>query len=130
MAEFSDVVLVGILQKAARRINRKLCLTGTTLAITIDGTGVMTTPDPDDNQDLYDMVLLQAECMITGREYQTDLRDADGMLVKDGEQTVDGRSAGVARGTFYNSPHSPCAELAAWIVIEKLNGTNGGKLVW
>jgi len=121
MPAFSNPTLIQIMIKAARRINRKLCLLGTDREITIDpSTGEMLTPDPDDNQDLYDMVLLQAECLISGREYQSELRNADGgVLVKDGEQTVDTRAAGVARGTFYNSPYSPCAELKSGLCLKK-----------
>jgi hypothetical protein len=134
MPTFSDQLLVDILKKAARRINRKLNLTGTALEITIDDSGLMATPDPADNQDLYDMVLLQAECLITQREYQTELRDADGgVMIRDGEQTVDTRGTGVARGTFFNSDYSPCAELKEAVLEMKLNGPGGlgtGKLVW
>lgn len=136
MPHFSDPVVIGILIKAARRINRKICLLGTDREITIDpSTGDMLTPDEETNQDLYDLVLLQAECLISQREFQTELRNADGgVLVRDGEQTVDTRSAGVARGTFFNSPYSPCAELAEWIKIEKMKsldaGGGAGKLVW
>jgi len=133
MAEFSDQILVDILRKAARRVNRRLCLTNTSLAVVIDNFGNMTSPDPDTHQDLYDIVLLQAECLIAGREYQTDLREADGgVLVVDGEQKVDTRGGGVARGTFFDSPHSPCAELEKAIMNEKLRGSSGGpgKLVW
>lgn len=135
MAVFSDQVLIDILIKAARRINRKLCLSNTADEVVIDANGDMTSPDPDTNQDLYDMVLLQAECMISTREFQTDLRDsAGGVLVKDGEQVTDTRAAGVARGTFYDSEYSPCGELASWISTEKMNRSGGGggpgRMVW
>jgi hypothetical protein len=134
MAIFSDQVLVDILKKAARRVNRKLCLFGTADEIVIDDVGTMTSPDPEENGDLYDLVLLQAECMIASREYQSELRDGGGVMVSDGEQTTDTRSVGVARGTFFNSPYGPCAELNDAIKIEKLNRTGGpggpGKLVW
>lgn len=135
MPAFSTPLLIEIVIKAARRVNRKLCLFGTSDEIVIDpSTGEITAPASElpDGQELYDLVLLQAECLITAREYQTELRNADGgVLVRDGEQSVDTRAAGVARGTFYNSPHSPCAELAEWIKIEKMRRAGGeGKLVW
>jgi hypothetical protein len=134
MATFSDQVLIDILKKAARRINRKLCLSNTADEVVIDDVGDMTSPDLDTNQDLYDLTLLQAECLISTREYQSELRDAGGgVVVKDGE-TTDTRGAGVARGTFYDSDYSPCAELADWIFKEKLNrqggGAGPGRLVW
>lgn len=135
MPAFSDPLLIQILIKAARRINRKLCLFDTEDEITIDpSTGDLATPDSTTGrgQALYDMVLLQAECMISTREYQSELRNADGgVLVRDGEQTVDTRAAGVARGTFYNSEYSPCAELAEWVTLEKMRETGDeGYCIW
>ena len=137
MPLFSDPLLIQIVFKAARRVNRKLGLSNGPCEITIDpATGDMLTPDPATNEDLYDIVLMQAECLIAAREYQKELRDAEGgVLVKDGEQAVDTRAAGVARGTFYNSPYSPCAELKDCLRDMKLNGVCGdtggpGKLVW
>lgn len=127
---FSDAQLVVILQKAARRINRLLCLTGTADEIVIDTTTGEITPD---DADLQDLVLLQSECMINQREYQEELATAAGGLrIVDGEQTVDTTSAGVARGTFFDSAHNPCAELKDQITQEKLNrgAGGGGKLVW
>ena len=122
MPNFSDTTLLAILKKAVRRINRKLALTGTAGEISIDNLGCIT---PDD-EDLKDLVLLQAECMISQTEFQQDLRDNDaGVLVKDGEQTVDTRNAGVARGTFFDSPNSPCEELKACIAMEQLNRACG-----
>lgn len=122
MAKYSDAFLLSILRKAARRVNRKLCLTGTDDEITVDAAGCI---QPDD-ADLADIVLLQAECLITQTEFQQDLRDNDaGVLVRDGEQTVDTRAAGVARGTFFDSPNAPCEELKRCIATEKLNRSCG-----
>lgn len=135
MAIFSDQVLIDILKKAARRVNRKMCLFGTADEIVIDDVGDMTSPDPETHGSLYDLVLLQAECMIASREFQSELRDGGGgVMVDDGEQTVDTRAVGVARGSFFDSPFSPCAELKEAIRDEKLNRTGGpggpGKMVW
>lgn len=132
MPTFSDQLLVDIVKKAARRVNRKLCLFGTSDEIIIDNTGEMTSPDPAKNGDLYDLVLLQAECLITQREFQTELRDANGgVMIRDGEQVVDRRAAGVARGTFYDSSNSPCAEIMRELKIEKFNRAGGsGKCIW
>jgi hypothetical protein len=137
MPHFSEPLLIQIVIKAARRVNRKLGLTCTQWEITIDpADGEMLTPDPDENQDLYDIVLMQAECLISQREFQTELRNAEGgIMIRDGEQVVDQRAAGVARGTFYNSDYSPCAELKQCIRDMKLNGPGcqsggPGKLVW
>lgn len=138
MPAFSDALLIEIVIKAARRVNRRLCLFGTSKEISIDPlTGDLAAPTLDDEnqaQALYDLVLLQAECMISQREFQSELRDSEaGSLVRDGEQTTDTRNVGIARGTFFNSPYSPCAELNEAIKIEKMNsllGGGGGKLVW
>ena len=136
MASFSDQVLIDILKKAARRVNRKLCLMGSD-RIVIDDFGNMTQPDPetDNGQTLYDLVLLQAECLISTREYQEELREnSAGVLVRDGEQTVDTRGVGVARGTFYDSENSPCSELRRELMYEKMKRQGGGygpgNLVW
>lgn len=139
MPAFSDPLLIQILIKAARRVNRKLRLTGGPCEITIDpATGDMLAPDPDENQDLYDIVLMQAECLISQREFQKELRDASGgVLVRDGEQTVDTRGVGVARGTFFDSDYGPCAELRKCMRDMQLDGPcsetdagGPGKLVW
>jgi len=138
MPLFSDPLLISILIKAARRVNRKLRLTSGPCEISIDpATGDMLTPDPDTNQDLYDIVLMQAECLIASREFQQELRSAGGGLrVVDGEQTVDTTSTGVARGSFYDSDYSPCALLEKCLRDMMLdgpcgaNGTGSGFLVW
>ena len=130
MATFSDAQLIQIVVKAGRRINRRLCLTGTSNEITIDATtGEVTAPD---NNDLDDLVLMQAECMIAGREFSEELSNGTtGVLVKDGEQILDTRASAIARGTFYNSPHSPCEELKEAIAMRKmLMSGNSGKLVY
>jgi len=120
---FSDAQLIVILQKSARRINRVMCLTGTTSALAINTTTGEITPD---DPDLQDLVLMQAECMISQTEYQTDLADGGiGLLVKDGEQSMDTRGKGVARGTFFDSSNSPCSDLKAQLITEKLKRTCG-----
>lgn len=132
MPEFTNAQLIVILQKSARRINRKLCLTGTDNQIVIDTTTGDITPDND--EDLKDLVLLQAECLITQRSF-TEFLSADsasaGVMVKDGEQTVDTRSGGSSRANLLgsDSPANPCAELAEGLNAEKLKrmmGPGGG----
>ena len=124
MATFSDAQLIQIVIKAARRINRKLCLTDTTDEIIVSSsTGEITSPD---NNDLDDLVLMQAECMIASRQFsETLLNGTAGLRVVDGEQTLDTRGSAIARGTFFDSEHSPCAELREAIINEKLKRTSG-----
>lgn len=128
MATFSDTQLIQIVIKAARRINRKLNLTGTANEVVVNSTnGEVTSPD---NDDLDDLVLLQAECLIASRQFSEELLDGTaGLVVKDGEQTLDTKGATVARGTFFNSPHSPCAELVEAIKLYKMDNTTG-RLIW
>jgi hypothetical protein len=125
-ARFTDSTLISILQKAGRRVNRRLCLTGTTSEIAVSSSGVVT----PSNGDVEDIVLLQAECMIASREFQQELSDGTaGLLVKDGEQTLDTRGTIVARGTFFDSPHSPCAELIEAVKLYKIANITG-RLIW
>jgi len=129
-SRFSDAQLIVILQKAARRINRVLCLTGTDSEIVVNTTTGDITPA---NGDLHDVVLLQSECLISQLELVDELADGAGVSIKDGEQSVDTRGAGVARGTFFNSGNSPCSELKIALRDMKLEGINPGgpgKLVW
>ena len=73
MAIYSDAQFILILQKAARRINRVLCLTGTDEELSISSTtGEITAPLPVD-PDMEDLVLMQAECLLSKREYSEDL---------------------------------------------------------
>lgn len=127
MAKYTDPQLVQIIKKAARRINRRLRLTGTTEEIVVDGTGEISSPD---DSDLEDLVLLQAECLVALRDYQQELNDADGgALVVDGEQTVDTRQTATSRGTFFQTDNNPCDELKEALVLELLERSTG-KMVW
>lgn len=128
MPRYTDEQLIQILQKAARRVNSRLELFGTSDEITVDSTGGIT---PDDGN-LSDIVLLQAECMLASRDFSADLNNgALGVSVTDGEQSLNTTQAASARGTFFNSPHSPCAELEQRMKEEKFNrSANSGKLIW
>ena len=97
MPRFSNVQLIQIVTKAARRVNRELCLFGTADQIVIDSsTGELTSPD---DGSLEDLVLLQSECLISQRDYTFDLSEGlIGLRVVDGEQSLDNRQKGVARG--------------------------------
>lgn len=124
MAIYTDTQLIQIVIKAARRVNRQLCLFGTTDEIIIDSsTGELTSLD---DGTLEDLVLMQSECLLSQRDYNLDLNTGQiGISVKDGEQGLDNRQKGVARGTFFNSKFSPCAMYANEINIEKLKRTCG-----
>lgn len=124
MATYSDATLILIVQKAARRVNRKLKLTGTDNEITINSSNGEVS-SPDDN-DLKDIVLMQAECMIASREYADELRDATtGVSIVDGEQSIDTRGQAVARGTFFDSINSPCEELKEAIKMWRIDNFSG-----
>jgi len=122
MARYSDVQLLLILQKSARRINRELALFDTDDEIAIDDAGGIT---PDDGT-LYDLVLMQAECLTSKTDFESDLSSGGaGIVAKDGEQTIDTRDAASARASFFDSPNSPCADLKSALLKEKLNRIEG-----
>lgn len=126
MARFSDVQLIQILQKAARRVNRNLCLFDTTDEISVDNSGNVTPADGT----LEDLVLLQAECMLISRDFNADLNnDTGGLFVKDGEQSIDTRQRTIARKGYIDSKFSPCGLYDREIKIEKLKRANG-RLIW
>ena len=122
MPRLSDAQLLAILRKAARRVNRELCLFTTADEIVVDASGCIT---PQDGT-LEDLVLMQSECLLSQRDFSFDLNsDNVGIRVVDGEQTLDNKAKGVARGTFFNSEYGPCATYKKEIVIEKLKRTCG-----
>lgn len=125
MARFTDQQLIKILQKAGRRINRRLCLEGTTDEVSVDASGCISPDSPR----LSDLVLLQAECMIANRDFVFDLNSGGaGLLAKDGEQIIDTRASTVARTSYFNSKYGPCAELEEAIKFELLKRGGGGEL--
>lgn len=125
MPRFSDQQLIQILQKAGRRINRRLCLENSTDEIAVDASGCITPDSPR----LQDLVLLQAECMLSSRDFVFDLNSgAAGLLARDGEQIIDTRNGTRARAEFFNSEHGPCSELDRAIKLELLKRGGGGTL--
>lgn len=125
MARYSDAQIIQIIQKSARRVNRELCLVGTSDEISVDASGNLSPTDPD----IYDIVLLQAECMIMQIDMNNDFTAAadgagGGYYVRDGEQAMDTRgevaSRANARTDYLNSKYNPCAELQRAILSEKL----------
>ena len=114
MPRYTDQFLLQVLQKAARRVNRRLCLTTTTQEIVVDASGCITPADGD----LEDIVLLQAECLILNIDINNDFATAadgtgGGYKVTDGEQTLDTKgevaSRASARTNYLNSEFNPCA---------------------
>jgi len=125
-ARFSDAQLIIVLQKSARRVNRRLGLFGTDEEIVVSSSGSITPVDGT----LEDLVLLQSECMIMNIDVNSAISNA-GVVVKDGEQTVDSRNTTIARINYLNSDANPCAELERQIKIEQMNRAgDSGKLVW
>ena len=130
MATFSDAQLIQLVIKAGRRLNRRLCLTGTANEIVVSSVnGEVTSPD---NNDLDDLVLLQAECLIASRQFSEELSDGTtGLRVVDGEQVLDTRAAAIARGTFFDSPNSPCEELKQAVLLYKMGSAgDSARLVY
>jgi hypothetical protein len=124
---YSDAQIIALLQKAARRLNREFSLTGAD-AIAVDGAGALTTSDP--NERLHDLLLLQTECLMAKRDFNSELNSGGaGLFVKDGEQVIDNRDSATSRQSFFNGPNSPCEELKRAITAYKLENTDG-KLIW
>jgi len=125
----TDTQYAAIVAKAARRLNRELSLSAGA-AITVDASGEITSSDP--NGYFYDLTLLQAECMIAKREFNTELAGGGaGIYVNDGEQTLDNRNAAQARTSFFNSDSSPCEELKEALDEYKLErSADFGKCIW
>jgi hypothetical protein len=122
MPRFTDASLIGLINKASRRVNRELCLFGTSDEITVDASGCIF---PQDGT-LEDLVILQTECMIASRDVNMDLStNGAGIHAVDGEQTLDTRTLANSRLSFLNSEHGPCSEYKKQIVIEKLKRTAG-----
>ncbi len=135
MARFSDAQLVQIVVKSARRINRRLCLTGTVNEISVDASGCILPA----NNDFEDLVLLQAECIIINIDLNNDFNSSadgtgGGYMVRDGEQRFDSRGEASSRASsrtdYLNSPHSPCSELEKEIVKEKLKRSCDMRDIW
>lgn len=137
MPRFTNEQLIQVLEKATRRINRTLYLTGTDEELSVDASGNVY---PSGN-DLHDLVLLQAECMILNIDINSDFNgDGNssssgwGRMVKDGEQMLDDRgeaaSRANARTNYLNSQHNPCAELEKAIKLEKLRRMDSMLDVW
>lgn len=135
MARYSDAYLLQVIEKAARRVNRRLCLTGTPEEIVVDSSGCITPQDGD----IEDIVLLQAECMILQVDMNNDFTlsgdgTGAGYFVRDGEQSLDTRgeaaSRANARSNYMNGKYNPCAELEKAIMIEKLNRSDDMRDIW
>lgn len=116
----SDSQIIVLIEKSARRINRILNITGTSDEILLDSSGNMTTSD----NDLYDILLLQTECLIANRDMTYDINSQGaGLLVKDGEQQIDTSTRARIRADLLKT--GPCAELDKQLLFEKLKRTSG-----
>lgn len=123
---FTDDQISGILNKAARRVNRVLSLTDGD-AITL-ASGVFTQPTETD--ELRDIVLLQAECLLMNRSATADvIGGSAGIVVRDGEQSIDTTDRATAVTDLFKNQYNPCAELTLAYNIALLNRSNG-KLIW
>ncbi|MHA2341931.1 MAG: hypothetical protein ACXADW_08630 [Candidatus Hodarchaeales archaeon] len=83
--EFTQAQYETFVSKAITRINRRIRLTGTSDALSFNTTTGAITPTPNDS--IFDLVLLQTECLIVKRV----VRDVvgRGIRVKDGETEID-----------------------------------------
>lgn len=126
-SRYSNSVLYTIIEKSARKINRELNLVQNE-KITVQS-GVITNPTTDD--DIYDLVLMQAECLLIQKDANTGVGSGggDGVVVRDGEQTIDMKGRSDARNNYLAGDFNPCKELRHALRDEKLRRSQG-KLVW
>ena len=132
---YEDSYLVSVLEKSARRINRELYLTSGSSEISISSLGVIAPAD----EDLSDLVLLQAECIILNIDMNNDFNSSGdgaggGYFVKDGEQSFDTRgeasSRASARTKYMDNRYNPCAELDRALTREKLMRSCDMRDIW
>lgn len=126
---YSDAQIIALLTKASRRLNRELGFTQND-GIIIDSSGNLTSSDPDGF--MYDLMLLQTECLMSKRDFTSDLNSGGaGIFIHDGEQSIDNRNAASTRTSFFDSKNSPCEELKKALDEEKLRrSADYGKLIW
>lgn len=127
-ARFTDAQIIQMAQKAARRLNRRLNLFGTTNEISISNAGEM---NPD-NGSLYDLVLLQVECMILNREISDEFSSGGvggGISITDGEQSFDSKRSGNDRVDYLDNKHGPCSELEQ-AILDYLYDNSDVKDIW
>lgn len=122
---FTDDQISDTLNKAARRVNRVLSLVDDEAVVL--SSGVFTQPTETD--ELRDIVLLQAECMLMNRSATSDIiTGAAGVIVRDGEQQIDtDRSTAVTE--LFTNQFNPCAELERAYAVAMLN-RSAGKMIW
>lgn len=83
--DFTDTQFQQFTQKAINRINRRLCLTGTSSELSFDeGTGLIT-PTPDAT--IFDFLIMQIECFIVRNLRKVAV--GKGIRVRDGETEID-----------------------------------------
>jgi hypothetical protein len=125
---FSDDQISDILVKAARRVNRVLSLTGSDAIVL--ASGVFTQPTETD--ELRDLVLLQAECLLMQRSATSDIiTGAAGIIVKDGEQSIDTTDRSAAVTELLSNQSNPCEELKHAYNVALINRTgDDGRLIW
>lgn len=123
---FTDDQISDTLNKAARRVNRVLALTdGDAIVLS---SGVFTQPTETD--ELRDIVLLQAECMLMNRAATSDIiTGAAGVVVRDGEQQIDTTDRSAAVTDLFTNKYNPCAELEQAYAVAMLNRSTG-KMIW
>ena len=112
--------------KSIRRLNRRLHITGTSGAISVNASGVITAP----SEELVDILCLQIECLIVKTNQGNAI--SKGIKIKSGSDSVD-TTAGF--GGFQNLVGNVCGELKDAITdyLTEVGDTavvDGGDVVW
>jgi hypothetical protein len=126
--EYTQTQMEVFIQKALDRLNRRLNLTGTTSEMSFnDNTGTIS-PTPDSS--LYDLIILQVECMIVKRMHRVAI--GQGIKVKDGDTMIDTTSS---FGGYKTLIGDVCGELSEaieeYLLDTKMSGIrDAAELIW
>jgi hypothetical protein len=124
--EFTETQIEIFIVKSLNRLNRRLLLTGTTLELIFnDSTGTIT---PTPNADIQDLIVLQAECLITGSRQASAV--SKGIRVRDGDSEID-TTAGF--GGHNDVSRNLCGDLDKAIedyLWNKKGAAQNGQIVW
>lgn len=101
---YSDARLQQLILVAATLVRVDMSLTDT---YTIDLTGLSITPDPMEDEDYSNLILLKSACMLS----ETDMREnaCKFLKVKDDKSFIDNTKAADIYKSIYEGEHGPCA---------------------
>lgn len=102
--EYTSAEYNSFIDKAVKRVNRRLCFTGTSNRMTFNADTGLITPTPNDT--VLDILILQIECFVVTLDRKTAV--GKGIRVKDGETEIDTTAS---FGGFDDQVKAVCEEL-------------------